>query len=102
VLEYFFRDEGGRDRHRFLMSFTHLGGHLIISYIVALLMFALNFFILKPVETHRKLKLQNVFLAIVLTVVSVYILNDLLFTLQDMIDSEPRREDGDAEMNSIY
>jgi len=90
VLEYFFRDEGGRDRHRFLMSFTHLGGHLIITYIVALLMFALNFFILKPVETHRKLKVQNVFLAIVLTVVSVYILNDLLFSLQDMIDSGPR------------
>ncbi len=37
VLEYFFQDEGGRDRHRFLMSFTHLGGHLIITYIVALL-----------------------------------------------------------------
>jgi len=53
-------------------------------------MFALNFFILKPVEIHGKLKLQNVFLAIVLTVVSVYILNDLLFSLQDMIDSEPR------------
>jgi len=90
VLEYFFRDEGDRERHRFLMSFTHLGGHLIITYIVALLMFALNFFILKPVETHGKLKLQNVFLAIMLTVVSVYILNDLLFSLQDMIDSEPR------------
>jgi putative flippase GtrA/uncharacterized membrane-anchored protein YhcB (DUF1043 family) len=90
VLEYFFRDEGGRDRHRFLMSFTHLGGHLIITYVVALLMFTLNFFILKPVETHGKLKLLNVFLAIVLTVVSVYILNDLLFSLQDMIDVESR------------
>ena len=90
VLEYFFRDEEGRERHRFLMSFTHLGGHLIITYIVALLMFTLNFFILKPVETHGKLKLLNVFLAIVLTVVSVYILNDLLFSLQDMIDAESR------------
>jgi putative flippase GtrA/uncharacterized membrane-anchored protein YhcB (DUF1043 family) len=90
VLEYFFRDGEGRDRHRFLMSFTHLGGHLIITYIVALLMFTLNFFILKPVETHGKLRLLNVLLAIVLTVVSVYILNDLLFSLQDMIDAEPR------------
>jgi LytS/YehU family sensor histidine kinase len=53
-------------------------------------MFTLNFFILKPVETPGKLKLLNVFLAIVLTVVSVYILNDLLFSLQDMIDAESR------------
>ncbi len=89
VLEYFFRDEG-RDRHRFLMSFTHLGGHLIITYIVALLMFTLNFFILNPVDTHGRLKLLNVFLAIILTVVSVYILNDLLFSLLDMIDAESR------------
>ena len=89
VLEYFFRDEG-RDRHRFLMSFTHLGGHLIITYIVALLMFTLNFFILNPVNTHGRLKLLNVFLAIILTVVSVYILNDLLFSLLDMIDDESR------------
>ena len=87
VLEYFFRDEG-RDRHRFLMSFTHLGGHLIITYIVALLMFTLNFLILNPVDTHGRLKLLNVFLAIILTVVSVYILNDLLFSLLDMIDAE--------------
>ena len=92
ILEYFFRDEGGRDRHRFLMSFTHLGGHLIITYIVALLMFTLNFFILKPVETRGKLKVLRVFLAIVLTVVSVYILNDLLFSLLDMIDTESRPE----------
>jgi uncharacterized membrane-anchored protein YhcB (DUF1043 family)/putative flippase GtrA len=90
VLEYFFRDEASREYHRFLLSFTHLGGHLVITYIVALLMFTLNFFILKPVETHGKLTLLNVFLAIVLTFVSVYILNALLFSLQDMIDAGPR------------
>ncbi len=90
VLEYFFRDEAGRSNHRFLLSFTHLGGHLVITYIVAFLMFTLNFFILKPVETHTKLTILNIFLAIVLTVVSVYILNYLLFSLQDMIDTGPR------------
>jgi len=90
LLEYFFRDEGGRDRHRFLMSFTHLGGHLIITYIVALLMFTLNFFILGPVEKHGSLKFLNIFFAIALTVISVYILNDLLFSFLDRIDTESR------------
>lgn len=88
ALEYLFRDEGGRDRHKYLISFTHLGGHLIITYVVALLMFTLNYFILKPLETHGKLKLLYVFLAVVLTVGSVYILNDLLFSVLDMIDTE--------------
>jgi uncharacterized membrane-anchored protein YhcB (DUF1043 family)/putative flippase GtrA len=90
LLEYFFRDEGGRDRHRFLVSFTHLGGHLIITYIVALLMFTLNFFILSPVEKHGSLKFLNIFFAIALTVISVYILNDLLFSFLDRIDTESR------------
>jgi putative flippase GtrA len=88
ALEYFFRDEGARDRHRYLITFTHLGGHLVITYIVALLMFTLNFFILKPVETHGKLRLLYVLLAVVLTVGSVYILNDLLFSVLDLIDTE--------------
>jgi sensor histidine kinase YesM len=90
VLEFFFRDEVDRDRHRFIISFTHLGGHLIITYIVALLMFTLNFFILKPIEKHGKLKFINILLAVTLTVISVYILNDLLFSIQEMIDPESR------------
>jgi|APLow6443716910_1056828.scaffolds.fasta_scaffold19098_2 uncharacterized membrane-anchored protein YhcB (DUF1043 family) len=90
LLEYFFRDEGARDRHRALMSFTHLGGHLIITYIVALLMFTLNFFILSPVDKHGRLKFSKILLAVLLTVISVYILNDLLFSVLDRIDTEPR------------
>jgi len=90
VLEFFFQDEGGRERHRSLMSFTHLGGHLIITYIVALLMFTLNFFILNPVEKHEKLNVLKIFYAVVLTVISVYLLNDLLFSVLDKIDTEAR------------
>jgi len=90
VLEYLFRDEPGRDRHRGLMSFTHLGGHLIITYIVALLMFTLNYFILNPVEKHGKLNVLKIFSAVVLTVISVYLLNDLLFSVLDKIDIEAR------------
>jgi uncharacterized membrane-anchored protein YhcB (DUF1043 family)/putative flippase GtrA len=90
VLEYLFRDEPGRDRHRSLMSFTHLGGHLIITYIVALLMFTLNYFILNPVEKHGKLNVLKIFYAVVLTVISVYLLNDLLFSVLDKIDTEAR------------
>ena len=90
MLEYLFRDEPGRDRHRGLMSFTHLGGHLIITYIVALLMFTLNYFILNPVEKHGKLNVLKIFSAVVLTVISVYLLNDLLFSVLDKIDTEAR------------
>ena len=65
VMNYLFGEEGGRYNHGFMVSFTHLGTELLITFIVALLMFTLNFFILKPVERHGKLHIWNIVLAIV-------------------------------------
>ena len=90
VMNYLFGEEGGRHDNRFMPSFTHLGAELLITYIVALLMFTLNFFILNPAERHGRLKMLNIILAIFLTVISVYILNDLLYSVKNMIDTGPR------------
>lgn len=87
VMNYLFGE--GRDLHGegFIISFTHLGAELLITYIVAFLMFTLNFFILKPVEKHGKLHLLNIALAVLLTLISVYILNHLLFSVKNIIDT---------------
>jgi LytS/YehU family sensor histidine kinase len=53
-------------------------------------MFALNFYILKPLEKHNKLKIPGIFLAVILTVISVFLLNDLFFSLLNKVDPEPR------------
>lgn len=90
VMNYLSGEEGGRHGNRFMLSFTHLGLELLITYIVALLMFTLNFFILNPAERHGRLKMLNIILAIFLTVISVYILNDLLYSVKNMIDTGPR------------
>ena len=90
VMNYLFREEGGRHGERFIVSFTHLGAELLITYIVAFLMFTLNFFILKPVERHGKLHILNIVLAVILTIVSVYILNNLLYSFKNIIDTGPR------------
>ncbi|MCX6302683.1 MAG: histidine kinase [Bacteroidia bacterium] len=90
VMNYLFGEEGGRIDTRFMPSFTHLGAELLITYIVALLMFTLNFFILNPAERHGRLKILNIILAIVLTVISVFILNELLYSVKNMIDTGPR------------
>jgi uncharacterized membrane-anchored protein YhcB (DUF1043 family) len=90
VMNYLFGEEGTHHGNRFMLSFTHLGAELLITYIVALLMFTLNFFIINPAERHGRLKMLNIILAIVLTVISVYILNDLLYSVKNMIDTGPR------------
>jgi sensor histidine kinase YesM len=90
VMTYLFGEDGVRHGERLLVSFTHNGVEFLITYIVALLMFTLNFFILKPVDPHRKLKVWNILLAVGLTLISVYILNHYLYSIKNIIDSEPR------------
>lgn len=86
VISYFFGESGGREHERFIITFTHMTSDLVITFIVAILLFTLNFFILNPTEKHGRLKLLNFGLAVVLTVIAVYILNHLLFSLRDIIN----------------
>lgn len=67
-----------------------MGSELLITFLVAFLMFTLNFFILRPVERHRKLQVLTIVLAVLLTVISVFILNHFFYSLLNLVDSEPR------------
>lgn len=89
VMSYLFGDgEGGRHGERIIVSFTHLGTEFLITFIVAFLMFSLNYFILKPFDVHRRLHVLNIILAVTLTLISVYILNELLYSIKNIIDKE--------------
>lgn len=68
-----------------MVSFTRIGTELLITFILAFLMFSLNFFILRPVEAHRKLNILNIVLAITLTMISVYILNQFFYSIRNSI-----------------
>jgi uncharacterized membrane-anchored protein YhcB (DUF1043 family) len=84
---------GDGDEHHgggLMVSISHLGWELLITVVAAFLMFTLNYFILKPLEKHHKLKAGTIFLAIILTVISVFVLNDLFFSLLNAVVPEPR------------
>lgn len=80
------RQHGGR----FMISFSHLGWEWLITVFVAFLMFTLNFYILRPQEKHYKLKIFTIPAALILTVISVFVLNGLFFSLLNMVNPEPR------------
>ncbi len=90
VMRYLFGAEEGRHGERFIITFSHLGSEILITFIMAFLMFTLNFFILKPVDLHRKLHMRYIALAISLTVVSVYVLNSFFYSIKGLIDTGPR------------
>jgi uncharacterized membrane-anchored protein YhcB (DUF1043 family) len=88
--ELLFGDGDRRHGGRFMVSISHLGWEFLITIVVAFLMFTLNFYILKPLEKYFKLKIYAIPAAVILTVVSVFILNILFFSLLNMIAPEPR------------
>ena len=89
VMSFLFGDGEGHHGERFMISFSHLGAELFITFLVALLIFTLNFFILKPLEKHGKLNTLIIILSVLLTLASVFILNHLFYTLLSILDSEP-------------
>jgi len=90
VTELLFGDGERRHGGRLMVSMSHLAWEFLITIVVAFLMFTLNFYILKPAEKHFKLKVITIPAAVILTLISVFVLNDLFFSLLNMVDQEPR------------
>jgi sensor histidine kinase YesM len=92
VISYIFGDErGGGGQREQDSNLAHLLSDIVITSVVAMMMFTLNFFILKPVEKHVKLSVYRIFIAVFLTIVSVYIVNDLLHPLFHGTDGSRHR-----------
>lgn len=90
VTDLLFGDEDVHHHGKIMIDISHMSLELFITVVVAFLMFALNFYILKPHEKHDKLKIHTIFASIILTVISVFVLNDLFFSFLNMLDPEPR------------
>ena len=89
VISFLFGEGEGRHGERFIISFSHLGAELFITFLVALLMFTLNFFILKPLEKYGKMQVLIIILSVFLTLFSVFILNHFFYSLLRQINSGP-------------
>jgi sensor histidine kinase YesM len=87
IMSFLFGVQGGGHGEWIVVSFAHAGSEMLITFVMAFLMFSLNFFILKPVDIHKKLNILNIILAVTLTLISVYILNRFLYSFKNLIDS---------------
>jgi sensor histidine kinase YesM len=90
AIDLFFGDGESHHGGKIMVSISHLGWEYLITVIVAFLMFTLNYFILRPIEKHHKLTVLTVSIAVILTLISAFVLNDLLFSLLNTVDPEPR------------
>lgn len=85
-----FGDGDRRHGGKLIVNISHVAWELLITVIVAFLVFALDYYILKPYERHNKLRVPTMLYAGFLTVISVFLLNHFFFSLLNIIDPEPR------------
>jgi len=72
VLYTFFEENYGHGRESF--DAAMVGMELSYTFVVVFLIFALNYYILRPFDRHRKLKIQTVILSVVLSFLLVFVL----------------------------
>jgi hypothetical protein len=100
------RNGGGGGHHQRVMipDFTRMSVEITITFLVALVMFVINFFILKPANRESKLTIIRVTLAIGITILLVQILNHFLFSISDSFDNRPpgRGRRDEFDMTNFY
>jgi sensor histidine kinase YesM len=97
ILSFFFENPGGHHPPGFSLGFSRLVIELGFTFIAAFLMFTMNFFILKPVEKHGDLKPLHVILAILLTIMAIFLINYLLFNVSRILEPGPVRRGHKSE-----
>lgn len=74
-------------------TFGDIAGEVLVTFLVALILFILNYYLLKPFNGSKRFGLTTIILSIVLTLVAVTVLSDLFFTIKRFVsESEvPKR-----------
>lgn len=94
IMNMLFDDEGhaglgGHHHNMFTPNFAWFFVELTITYVVALIMFIINFYILKPTDRQIQMNVFRIVLAIILTIILVSVLNHFLFTISSAFDTRP-------------
>jgi hypothetical protein len=70
-------------------SLTNLIAEVFVTFLVAFCLFVLNYYVLKPVNSSKRLNLWNMLLAILINAVAVTVLSDAFFTMKNLLDATP-------------
>ncbi len=98
------RDGSGHHHRELTPDFAHFIVDTAITFLVALVMFVMNYFILKPTDKHSKLTAVRLLLAIGLTIILVTLLSYSLFSISSIFDPRPpgRGRRSEFQLTNFY
>jgi sensor histidine kinase YesM len=91
VLAFLFEADGGRHGMPEGAGMSRMIVELAFTFFTALAMFTMNYFLIRPMEVHGDLKPHRVVLALLLTLLAVFIMSRLFFFLYFINESGPVR-----------
>lgn len=71
---------------------------VLVTFIVAICLFILNYYVLKPVNSRKKVTVKSMLLAILITGIAVTVLSDLFFRIKHMLNATQHSN----QFNLIY
>jgi sensor histidine kinase YesM len=93
ILGQILPDTGNFYERRGEETFGDIAGEVFVTFLVALFLFILNYYLLKPFNGSKRFRLTTIILSIVLTIVAVTVLSDLFFTIKHLVSASevPKR-----------
>jgi sensor histidine kinase YesM len=87
ILDLAAPDGSNTSWHRGNVNITEVIGEVFVTFLVTFCLFLLNYFVLKPFKSHRRLNLWSILLSIFITAIAVTLLSDFFFALKHLVYS---------------
>lgn len=88
IIQNFIPDSGSISTNHWQGGISDIITDVFISSMVAFLTFIINYYIIRPFDSNRKIDLKKMSIAVIVTLVSITLLSDLLFKLKHLIASD--------------
>jgi sensor histidine kinase YesM len=82
-------DSGNLSGRRSEETIPNVVAEVFVTFLVAFCLFMLNSYILKPINSSKRLKLTTILLALLMTIIAVTVLSDGFFTLKHILSANP-------------
>jgi sensor histidine kinase YesM len=87
ILSFFAPAEQYMPVNRHAETLADIAGEVFVTFLVTFCLFMLNYYVLKPINSSKRLNYKSILLAIFITLVAVTILSDSFFAIKHLLKS---------------
>ncbi len=87
ILSYFAPSEQYMPGNRHGETLSNITGEVFVTFLVTFCLFMLNYYVLKPINSSKRLNYKSILFAVIITLLAVTLLSDTFFALKHFLRS---------------